>query len=66
MVQKVIDILGMSEKSFSDAADNAIQVASQTVRNIISARVDEMDCIVENGRIKKYRTLMRIYFEVER
>ncbi|MCU0861156.1 MAG: dodecin family protein [Methanomassiliicoccales archaeon] len=66
MVQKVIEIVGMSEQGFSRAADNAIQVAAQTVRNISSARVEEMDCRVENGRIKEYRVLMRIFFEVER
>jgi hypothetical protein len=66
LVQKVIEIVGTSEQSFSRAADNAIQVASQTVRNITSARVEEMDCQVENGRVKEYRALMRIYFEVER
>jgi flavin-binding protein dodecin len=66
MVQKVIEIVGLSEDSFSRAADNALQVASQTVRNITYAKVLEMDCHVENGRVLEYRALMRIYFEVER
>ncbi len=66
MVQKVIEILGTSEDGFSRAADNAIQVAAQTVRGITAAKVTELDCKVENGRVSEYRALLRIFFEVER
>ncbi|MDD1746321.1 MAG: dodecin family protein [Methanomassiliicoccales archaeon] len=66
MVQKIIEILGTSEESFSRAADNAIQVAAQTVRGITAAKVIEMDCKVDNGRVKEYRAILRIFFEVER
>jgi dodecin len=65
-VQKIIDILGTSEESFSRAADNAIQVAAQTVRGITAAKVSELDCKVENGRVSEYRAVVRIFFEVER
>jgi dodecin len=66
MVQKIIEILGTSEESFSRATDNAIQVAAQTVRGITSAKVIEMDCKVDNGRVAEYRAILRIFFEVER
>jgi len=66
MVQKIIEILGTSEEGFSRAADNAIQVAAQTVRGLTAAKVTEMDCKVENGRVTEYRALLRIFFEVER
>lgn len=62
----MIEVEGTSEESFSRAAENAIQVASQTVRAISHARVAEMDCKVENGRVAEYRALMRVYFDVER
>jgi flavin-binding protein dodecin len=58
--------LGTSEESFSRAADNAIQVAAQTVRGITAAKVSELDCKVENGRVSEYRAVVRIFFEVER
>jgi dodecin len=66
LVLKIIEILGTSEESFSRAADNAIQVAAQTVRGITSAKVTEMECKVENGRVSEYRAVLRILFEVER
>jgi dodecin len=66
LVQKIIEILGTSEESFSRAADNAVQVAAQTVRGITWAKVSEMDCKAENGRVTEYRAVLRIFFEVER
>ncbi|MDD1764967.1 MAG: dodecin family protein [Methanomassiliicoccales archaeon] len=66
MVQKIIDIVGISDDSFAKAAQNAVDVASKSVRGMKWARVGEMECKIEGSRVIEYRTLMRIYFEVER
>jgi flavin-binding protein dodecin len=66
MVQKIIEIVGISDESFAKAGDNAIQVASETVRDIRWARVNEMECKVDKSKIVEYRVLMKIYFDVER
>lgn len=66
MVQKVIDIVGISDDSFANAAQNAVDVASKSVRGMKWARAGEMECKIEGSRIVEYRTLMKIYFEVER
>ncbi len=66
MVQKVLEIVGLSKESFDDAAQNAISVCAKTVRDIRWARVKDMECKVEGDRIVEYRTLMRIYFDVEK
>lgn len=66
MVQKVIDIVGISDDSFAKAAQNAVDVASKSVRGMKWARVGEMECKIEGSRIVEYRTLVKIYFEVER
>lgn len=65
MVQKVVEIVGISEKGFSEAAQDAVSTCAMTVREIRWARVAELECKVEEDRIVEYRTLMRIYFEVE-
>lgn len=65
MVQKIIEIVGVSNKSFAKAADNAIEVAAKTMREIKWGRVSEMECKIENDVIIEYRVLMRIYFDVE-
>ena len=41
MVQKVIEVVGISPKSFADAAANAVKSASETVRGMKWARASE-------------------------
>jgi len=65
MVQKVIEIVGISKKGFDDAAKNALETASKTVRNIQWARVSEFECKCADGKMVDYRALMRIYFDVD-
>jgi flavin-binding protein dodecin len=65
LVQKIIDIVGISDDSFAKAAQNAVDVASKSVRGMKWARVGEMECKIEGSRVIEYRTLMRIYFEVD-
>ncbi|OPY30383.1 MAG: hypothetical protein A4E31_00400 [Methanomassiliicoccales archaeon PtaU1.Bin030] len=65
MVQKIIDIVGISSSSFDDAAQNAIEVAAKTVRGIRWGKMVETECKVKDDRIVEYRALMRIYFDVE-
>lgn len=65
MVQKVVEIVGISAESFDRAAQDAVTTCAKTVRGIRWARAVEMECKVEGDRIVEYRTLMRIYFDVE-
>jgi flavin-binding protein dodecin len=65
MVQKVIEIVGISKTGFDDAAKNAIDTAAKSVRNIQWARVSEFECKCADGKIIDYRALMKIYFDVE-
>ena len=65
-IYKIIDIVGVSEKSFSDAAKNAVLGATKTVRNIKRAEVTKFDVKIENDKPVKFRSEMKISFEVER
>ncbi len=66
MVQKIVDIVGISPKSFADAAANAVKVASETVREIKWARASEFEMEIDGAKVKTYRATVRIYFDVER
>lgn len=66
MVQKVIDIVGVSPKSFADAAANAVKVAGETVRGMKWARVSEFEMELDGAKVTNYRTTVRIYFDIER
>jgi flavin-binding protein dodecin len=65
-IYKIIDIVGTSEKSFSDAANNAVKEASKTVKHIKRAEVRKFDVKVEDDTVALYRAEMSIAFEIER
>lgn len=62
---KVVEIIAESKQSWSDAADNAVKQASKTVRNIKSLYVQDMQAIVEDGKIAKYRINAKISFVID-
>jgi len=65
-IYKIIDIVGTSNKSFADAAKNAVDEASMTVRKIRRAEVTKMDVKVEDDKLVLYRVELKISFEIER
>ncbi len=62
---KVIEVLAESDKSFEDAAQVAVTRAGQTVHNIKSIYIREMNATVENGKIKTYRINGKISFALD-
>jgi flavin-binding protein dodecin len=66
VVQKIIEIVGVSKKDWADAAKDAVKVAGKTVRNMKWARMGELECSIEGDKITEYRATLRIYFDVER
>jgi hypothetical protein len=65
-VWKLIDVVGISDESFSDAVKNAVEESAKTVRGIKRAEVLKMDVKVDNNQVTAYRAEVRIAFEVER
>lgn len=65
-IYKIIDIVGISEKSFADAAKNAVIGASKTVRKIRRAEITKMDVKVENDKPTLFRAEVNISFEIEK
>jgi flavin-binding protein dodecin len=66
MVQKIIDIVGSSPRSFAEAAENAVTEAGKTVHDMKWGRVSEFEIELDGSKIKSYRTTVRIYFDVKR
>ena len=65
-IYKIIDIVGTSEKSFSEAAKNAINEASKTVKKIRRAEVTKLDVKVVDDKVVLFRAEVKISFEIER
>ena len=52
---KVIEVLAESNKSWEDAAANAVTRASKTLNGIKSIYIKDFEAKVENNKIVKYR-----------
>jgi flavin-binding protein dodecin len=61
-VYKVIEIIGTSEKSWEDAAKNAIETASKSLKEIRVAEVKDMDINIDGGKMT-YRIKLRVSFK---
>jgi flavin-binding protein dodecin len=64
-VYRVIQLVGSSEKSVSDAIERAIARASQTLRNVRWFEVVETRGSVEHGTVSQYQVTLKVGFTME-
>ena len=65
-IHKTIEVTAQSEKSWEDAAQQAISDASKSLKGIKSIYIKNQEAMVENDRITAYRVNAKITFEVDR
>ena len=64
-VYKIIELVGTSEKSFEEAAKNAVETASKSLKDLRIAEVKQLDLKVENGEVVAYRARVNLSFRYE-
>jgi flavin-binding protein dodecin len=64
-VYKVIELIGSSTESWEKAAQNAINRASKSLRELRIAEVVQMDMHLKDGKIECYRTKLKVSFKFE-
>ncbi len=64
-IVKVIEVLAQSAESFDDAVKVACAEVTKTTRGVQSIYVKEMQAIVENDQIVRYRVNAKVSFTVE-
>lgn len=62
-VYKIIELVGTSEVSWEDAAKNAVETASKSLRELRIAEVSKLDMKVEDGKVAAYRARVTISFK---
>jgi flavin-binding protein dodecin len=62
-IYKVIQLVGSSDKSWEEAAKNAVEKAGQTLRDLRIAEVAQLDLKVENGKVAAYRARVNLSFK---
>jgi flavin-binding protein dodecin len=65
-VIKTIDLVGVSSESWRDAAQQALDEASRTIRGITAMDVLDTSCTVDGGTIVEFLTHVRIKFRIDR
>ncbi len=65
-IVKVLEVLCESDKSWEDAARQAVADASESVRDIRSVYVENFEAVVEDYEITKWRVNAKISFGVQR
>ena len=64
-VYRITELVGTSKKSWEDAAANAVNAASKTLRDLRVAEVIKLDMVVEDGKIAAYRARVALSFKYE-
>jgi hypothetical protein len=61
-VYRIIDLVGTSPNSWAEAARNAVETASRSLRDIRVAEVDKLDVKVEGANLV-YRVKLKLSFK---
>lgn len=61
-VAKVIELTASSAKSIEDAVENGIRRADSTLDNVEGAWIQDIKCVVKNGKISEWRVNMKVTF----
>lgn len=64
-VYRVTQLIGTSTESWEKAAQNAIQTAASSVRDLRIAELEKSDLVIENGQITHFRVKLSISFKYE-
>jgi flavin-binding protein dodecin len=62
-VYKVIELVGSSEKSWEEAAKNAVETAGKSLRDLRVAEIAKLDMKVEKGKVVAYRARVNLSFK---
>lgn len=64
-IYKVIELVGTSDKSWEDAARNAVETAGKQLKNLRIAEVNKLDLTVQDGKVTGYRARVSLSFKYE-
>jgi hypothetical protein len=64
-VYKVVELVGSSESSWEDAVQKAVEVASESLRDLRICEVVKLDTKIEKGKIVAYRARVQLSFKYQ-
>jgi len=64
-IYKIIELVGSSSSSWEDAAKNAVEKASKTLRGLRIGEINKLDLKIEDGKVVAYRARVNLSFKYE-
>jgi flavin-binding protein dodecin len=64
-VYKIVELVGTSEVSWEDAAKNAVETATKSLRDLRIAEITTLDMKIEDGKVVAYRARVNLSFKYE-
>ncbi len=64
-VARVTEIIAGSSKSFKDAIEEGIERANKTLKNVEGVWIKDQSIILDKGKIKEYRVVMKVTFVLD-
>ena len=61
-VARVTEIIASSTKGFDDAVNQGIARASETLKNLEGAWIQDQKVVIKNGKIVEYRVNLKVTF----
>ena len=62
-VYKVIELVGTSPTSWEEAAKNAVETASKSLKDLRVAEISKLDMKVEEGKVTAFRARVNLSFK---
>jgi flavin-binding protein dodecin len=62
-VYKVIELVGTSSTSWEEAAKNAVETASKSLKELRVAEITKLDMRVEGGKVTAFRARVNLSFK---
>jgi dodecin len=64
-VYKVVELVGTSDVSWEKAAENAVNTAGKSLRDLRVAEITKLDMTIKDRKIASYRARVSLSFKYE-
>jgi hypothetical protein len=64
-VYKIVELVGTSDESWEKAAKAAVETAAHTLRDLRIAEIVELDMLIEDGKVCRYRAKVKLSFKYD-
>jgi flavin-binding protein dodecin len=64
-VYKIVELVGTSDVSWEEAAKNAVETATKSLRDLRIAEITKLDMRIEDGKVAAYRARVNLSFKYQ-